>query len=238
MPNISLTLIIAAFLTSTLSGTIGMGGGIILMAVMAPSFPPQILIPLHGAIQLVSNGARTFMAFGNVQWSLVRPYVVGALLGAAAGSMLVVQIPERQYKIVLGLFVLAITFIPMPQATPKLPGKWFLVGMVSTFLGLFVGATGPLIAPFYLSEKLDRRQLVATKAAGQTVLHVLKVLVFMGLGFSLAQYAGLIGVLGLTVIFGNRLGMYLLSRVSERFFIIIFKIAIAVLSFRLLYQAI
>lgn len=55
-------LIVVAFLTSALSGVVGMGGGMLLLSVMAACFPPAVLIPLHGAVQFVSNGVR--MAIG------------------------------------------------------------------------------------------------------------------------------------------------------------------------------
>ena len=53
-------LIIAALLTSTLSAMIGMGGGIILLGLMAMLIPHgYIVIALHGMIQLIGNGTRT-----------------------------------------------------------------------------------------------------------------------------------------------------------------------------------
>ena len=49
-------LIIASFITSSISAVIGMGGGIILLGIMA-IFIPQgyLVIAFHGIIQLFSN---------------------------------------------------------------------------------------------------------------------------------------------------------------------------------------
>ena len=52
-------LIIAAFITSSISAVLGMGGGIILLAIMAIIIPNgYMVIALHGIIQLISNSTR------------------------------------------------------------------------------------------------------------------------------------------------------------------------------------
>ena len=55
-------LIIAAFITSAISAVIGMGGGIILLGIMAIMIPEgYMVIALHGIIQLFSNTTRTYL---------------------------------------------------------------------------------------------------------------------------------------------------------------------------------
>ena len=49
----------AALATSMLSAIVGMAGGIILLSVMLLFLDPLVAIPLHGVIQLISNGSRT-----------------------------------------------------------------------------------------------------------------------------------------------------------------------------------
>ena len=55
-------LTIGALITSSISAVIGMGGGIILLAIMAIIIPEgYMVIALHGVIQMFSNGTRTFI---------------------------------------------------------------------------------------------------------------------------------------------------------------------------------
>ena len=55
-------LFISALITSAISAVIGMGGGIILLGIMAIIIPQGFLvIALHGIIQLVSNSTRTYV---------------------------------------------------------------------------------------------------------------------------------------------------------------------------------
>ena len=55
-------LILSAFITSSISAILGMGGGIILLGIMAIIIPEgYMVIALHGIIQLFSNTTRTFV---------------------------------------------------------------------------------------------------------------------------------------------------------------------------------
>lgn len=77
--------------------------------------------------------------------------------------------------------------MPKLKLKTKIPGKFFILGILGSFISLVMGATGPLIAPFFLQEKLDRLQIVATKAACQLVGHGFKLVTFIWMGFSYAQ---------------------------------------------------
>jgi uncharacterized membrane protein YfcA len=229
-------LIPTAFVTAVVSGTIGMGGGIVLLAVMAQYFPPAVLIPLHGVIQLASNSSRVLYGFKHIERRVMARYAAGAAVGAALGSRVVVHLPESWYKLMLGLFLLAVTLLPSPKKARDFRFKWPVVGAGATFLSLIAGATGPLIAPFFLSETLDRRELVATKASCQIFTHLLKVSVFVAIGFALGPYLPLLGAMVAAVFAGNYLGnKVILHRVPERQFRLAFKALLLALSARMVW---
>ena len=75
-------LIATSTMTSLITATFGIGGGVLLIAVMAGSLPVSALIPVHGLVQLGSNGNRALMTFRYVDWSMVKFFSFGALLGA------------------------------------------------------------------------------------------------------------------------------------------------------------
>ena len=65
-------LILAALITSSISVT-GMGGGIILLGIMAILIPEgYMVIALHGIIQMVSNGTRTFVFRNHIKKTYIR----------------------------------------------------------------------------------------------------------------------------------------------------------------------
>lgn len=229
----TIILVAAAFLTATLSGFLGMGGGILLLTVMAAYFPPAVLIPFHGAVQLVSNSVRATLSWRDISWRILLPMVAGSVVGAVAGSRIVVTLPEAGYQAVMGLFILVMTWMPPLKSVPRIRGKFFWLGGISTGLSLVVGATGPLLAPFFLREGLSKESIVATKAGGQATTHFLKVSVFSFLGFEFAAYWPLFVAMVVAVTLGTALGKALLGRLSERLFVALFKVLITVLAGRM-----
>ena len=72
-------LIIAALITSSISAVIGMGGGIILLAIMTLIIPEgYIVIAIHGAVQLISNVTRSFIFRQYIRREIIRQYIKGA----------------------------------------------------------------------------------------------------------------------------------------------------------------
>lgn len=215
----------------------GMGGGILLLAIMANYIPPKELIPIHGLIQLVSNSSRTILNFVAVDWKITGLFLLGAIVGALSGKGLVVEIPEREFRLILAAFIFFMTWAPRPKSLPKFRGKFLLLGAAATFLSLFVGATGPFIAPFYLHENLEKRALVATKAAGQICVHLMKILVFLSIGFSVGEFLPLVSAMVVAVFFGNWVGRYCMELFSEKQFRLIFRVLVTALAARMVWQA-
>jgi uncharacterized membrane protein YfcA len=61
-----LLLITAALVASAVSGTLGMGGGVLLLAVFATVLDPIAVVPIHGIVQLASNFTRSLALMKNV----------------------------------------------------------------------------------------------------------------------------------------------------------------------------
>ena len=70
-----------AFFTSTLTAVIGMGGGILLISAMPGLLPAAAIIPVHGAVQLASNGSRVLLGIRHIEWRIFWPFSIGAVLG-------------------------------------------------------------------------------------------------------------------------------------------------------------
>ena len=228
-------LIAAAFFSSIVSGMIGMAGGMLLLVIMSTFFTPATLIPLHGAVQLASNGSRSFYLRQHLNWSIIGIFAIGTFLGAAAGSQMIVDIPEPQYRMALGVFILLLTWMPKFNVEKKIKGKFFWLGSATGFISLFAGATGPFLAPFFLRENLNKEQLVGTKAACQILTHTAKMIVFAAIGFSFGPYWQLLLGMIIAVFAGNYIGKMLLGKLKQDQFVWIFKFVISALAIRLLW---
>ena len=57
---------------------LGLAGGMTLLGVMLLFYDPLVAIPLHGAIQLVSNGSRAWIQREHVERGIVRLVLAAA----------------------------------------------------------------------------------------------------------------------------------------------------------------
>ena len=228
---------LATFVTSALTGIVGMGGGLLLLLVMSAYLPFAVLIPVHGINQLVTHFSRATISLLEIDYRLAARFAVGAILGAAVGTKFVPSISEEVFKLALGAFVLACLIQPKLKLKINLGTlyKWPIVGALTSFCGMFVGATGVLIAPFFLNEKLNKEQLVATKAACQVFIHSSKVVAFFVLGFALGPYLVLIILMCLMSAIGSIFAKHTLKKIPEKQFYILFQVIIIILAIRLVF---
>jgi len=228
-----------ALATSMLSAVVGMAGGIVLLSVMLLFLPPLVAIPLHGVIQLVSNGSRTVVQRRHVSWSVLGWYGAPLLPMGFAGLAIAQRIPPEGLRLAIGVFVLVATWWPgllllgshPERAEPR--RRFLLLGAVVGVLNVTIGAVGPLIAPFFLNLGLSRHALVGTKAASQALGHLAKIAIFGAAGFAFAPYATPLLLLSATTVAGTWLGSLVLDRVSEVWFTRLYKGVLTLIAVRL-----
>jgi len=225
--------------TAALSAIVGMAGGITLLAVMLLFLDPLTAIPIHGAIQLISNSSRTFVHRRHFRRDVAFAYAIPLLPAAFAGLWLAQALPPDATKATIGLFVLAATWRPRwllfgMQPQHVTPGRrFFLLGSVAGFLNVTIGATGPLIAPFFPDMGFDRFALIGTKAACQTLGHLSKIVVFGVAGFAFLDWGPLLAAMGAGVVAGTWLGTLLLARTDERVFQMLYRGVLTIIAIRL-----
>ena len=98
-------------LSSIVSGIMGMAGGMLLLAVMLLRLEPSAAIPVHGIVQMVSNGSRAFFLRKHVNWPAVWRFAWPLLPGGALGIWLLAYVPANGSRIAIGAFVLASTWL-------------------------------------------------------------------------------------------------------------------------------
>lgn len=241
-------LALAALATSIISGIIGMGGGILLLATMLSFLSHAETIPAHGAVQLVSNGTRLLVFLRHIDVKTVVRFAAGALPGSIVGGLLLVWLrkdhidsTEPYFKIAIGLYVLITTFRPIAkrpaynESAPPRISRFTLLGGLAGMLGLTIGAIGPLIAPAFLRGGFVKERMIATKAVCQMIIHLLKVPIFLASGLvDYAKLGQLIVVMSLMVIPGTLIGKKILTRVDERTFVRLFKLAMLLAGLKVL----
>ncbi len=239
-PSTLAILTVAAFATSILSAVIGMAGGIVLLSVMLLFLDPLEAIPLHGAVQLVSNGSRSWIQRAHVERGIVWRYALPLLPMGFLGLLLAQSLSPPVARALIGAFVLMATWAPgllLVGAHPERSDRnqrFFALVTVVGFVNITVGATGPLIAPFFLTMGLTRHAIIGTKAACQTLGHLAKLLVFGVAGFAFLSFAAPLAALCAAVVAGTWSGSKILGHVSELWFTRLYKTVLTLIALRLL----
>jgi len=233
----SFFLVVAAFLSSSLTAVLGLGGGMLLISIMSVFLPPAAIVPVHGVVQFASNASRGAFSPKDIRRDILWPFLAGCLIGALAGSRLLLKMPTELLPLPLGVFILVMTWMPQIKRKLWFPGRFLSLGFVQAFLTLFVGATGPLNMPFLLRSGLNRDQIVVTGAAFMTIVHLVKIITFGLLGFAFGPYLLLMLLMVLAVISGSYAGTRLRHKVPEQLFLLAFKLLITLLAVRMIIRA-
>jgi uncharacterized membrane protein YfcA len=232
---------IAAAATAVLSALAGLGGGIILLAVLAQFFAPVVAIPIHGGIQLVANGSRAYLLRGEIAWKAVLWSSLLLFPASLLGVLVATSVPEDATRAALGIFALVITWRPsllMWRGNNQMPEQTLIgVGAASGFINTTVGASGPVTSPFFRAVTASHAAFVATAAASQVIAHISKVGAFLIDGFPIEDHLLTIGVGAAAVTVGSWIGTRLLGRVEERYLGWIFRAVLTALAVRLIVTA-
>lgn len=234
--NASLALIALSAATSFLTAAAGIGGGIILIAVMAVLVPAPVLIPLHGAVQIGSNVGRVAILLNHVNRTVLLPFILGTILGAVIGGLTVIQLPPGVLKTGLACFILWTVWGKAVGTTGRIAAVG--TGVISSFLSMFFGATGTFVSAMVKTLKLGRLEHVATHSACMVAQHIIKVIVFGLLGFAFAPYLGLIAAMIASGFIGTLIGKHFLTRMNDKVFHRILSLLLTVLALRLLVEGI
>jgi uncharacterized membrane protein YfcA len=225
-------LAVFAFATATVSGVLGMAGGVTLLGLMTLVLPARDVVAVHGVVQLASNGSRALLFLRRVSWRLFLAYTPGLVVGITIATLALKRVEIPYFSTVIGVFLLA--FLWWRRTNPTLRALplavYPLLGLVVGVVTLVFGATGPLIAPFFFRDDLEKEDVIATKAACQMVGHLLKVPAFLSLGFDYAAYAVPLVVLVVVSALGTYAGKHVLENMDRKLFDTIFQAVLVVLA--------
>lgn len=172
-------LMTAVFVTSVLSGILGMAGGMILMGLLVWLLPVQQAMILHSIAQFFANGSRAFIHRRHI-YRPVLPYYLAGLFGTFLFFAAVSFVPDKAVVyLLLGLGPFMAYLLPKNLKLDfTKPAQAFFCGLSVTGFQLTGGVAGPLLDMFFQTRKLTRHETIATKAFTQSISHVMKFVYF------------------------------------------------------------
>jgi uncharacterized membrane protein YfcA len=214
---VGIALLVAVYATSTLSGIFGMAGGLILLGILLLILPVGTAIAVQGAIQIVSNGSRAFLSRRFIDWRVLAIICTGLF---AAGVLLFTlrYIPDlATVYIVVGILPILV-WIPAHWLAldAQKPLHAFICGFVAGGLNLAVGVSGPTVDIFFIRTPMDRRKIIATKAATQVISHAAKIVFYWDAAMVLSPGEwGAVAISAPLAIAGASTGYWVLQRMSD-----------------------
>lgn len=236
-PAVAGVLLATSFVAALMTAAVGIGGGVVLLAAMASTMPAPAIVPVHGAVLAGTSLGRAVLFRLRIDWSIVVPYTVGVLVGAGVGGAIAVELPRDTLRLLLGAFILYAIWLPPPQLSSAGWRTDTAGGAITTFLSMFVGATGPFVAATLAARQLPRQGHVATFSACLTLMHGLKVVAFAVLGYAFVPWLPMIAAMIVAAHLGTLVGAKVLDRLPEQRFRTALKYLLTLLALNLMLTA-
>ena len=183
-----------------LAGTLGLGGGVVIVPALLMIFPLMDFPAAITAQQAVATSLATIIVtsisavhthhrLGAIRWPVAWPMAAGILLGAFAGAFLASALPSATLARLFGVFAMVVA-VQMalssrrppatgPERLPAPPWLALAGGLIGTLSAIFGIGGGSMSVPFLSACRLKMQQAVAISA-------------FCGLPIALGGVAGFI----------------------------------------------
>lgn len=225
---------VITFLTSTVAGVVGIGGGMMLIAILPSFLPLNALIPVHGLTQMSSNFSRAVFGYKDVQYAVIPKFLLGSIVGIAIFAAIINFISLEYVPLFIGAYILLSLWSVKFNDKIKKFENYYVIGFFQTGLSIVVGATGPLTMTLLLKDYGDKDKVVATGAALMSITHILKVFVFMYFGFVFFDYIGIIVAMIIGAVVGSWAGTKLRDKIDGKKFTMILKVLLSALAIKII----
>jgi uncharacterized membrane protein YfcA len=220
----TLFLFFCAFIAFLLSAVCGGGASFILIPILGIVIP-GVQIPAALSLGTTSSSlSRIVILWKNIRWDLVKWFMPPAIFTVWLGARLLSYVNPILLELILGLFLLSnIPYIFKKEPDHKTHQhknhlSVVLIGLATGFVSGLTGAVGLIFNRFYLTYGLTKQEIVATRAANEVILHIIKLGLYASFGLLTTKafaYGSLIAIAGIISSFGIK---YLLPLISEKIF--------------------
>ena len=233
--NIIITVL--SFFTALMTSVAGAGGGTVLLAAMLQFMNPAEAIPVHGAIQLTSNLTRTWLLRKFVNWEIIFKFSLLLPFGIFLGLKIFQNIDSDNIKILIGFFILLALGLQNLRIIKNIKisaNIYLLIGFFTGILNILVGVIAPLLAVIVKQSISEKKSIVGTLGYFGLIGNLIKIIGFSFIGFSFLEYIDILLMVIPATLIGSRIGQFLLNKISNRIFTIMFQIILIGLAIRLL----
>lgn len=222
---IYLNIFLVAFIAFMLSMICGGGAGLLLIPVLGYALPAAQVPAALSVGTSVSSVTRLYLFFRQINWNIVKHFLPSALVGVLMGAWLLSYLAPVYIELCMALFLvsnLPYVFKKQAASSPEksLHSNRFMkfVGFLAGFISALTGAVGVLFNGVYLRYGLSKEEIVATRAANEIYLHIVKLCLYTSFGLLTLQalYIGLL--VAVAAVAATYLMKYVLPKISISIF--------------------
>ena len=148
-------------------------------------------------------------------WSLIPWVAIGMAGGAAA-----LALPEPTLRRIVGVIILmmvGLSVLRTRRAAPAGENAW-VYGIPAGFATTVANAAGPVMNLYLLAQRLAKEEFIATAAWFFFVVNVSKIPIYTAYGLFTRESLTFNLVMAPMVVMGSVAGVWLVRRISQRFF--------------------
>lgn len=215
-----LFLFAAATISFTFSVLAGGGGALFLVPIANITLGTAATAPVINLGTFIARPMRLLLFWNHVDWQVVGAYAPAAAISASLSAYFFTKVDVLWLQIGIGIFLISTIFQKRLLKIGISSALWMFypLGVIVAAIGTIVGATGPVVNPFYMNYALTKEQIIATKTANSFLVGIAQISAYGAFGL-LNQKLFFYGLcIGAGAMVGNSSGKWWLGKISEQTF--------------------
>ena len=215
-------LFLGAVLAFWISAICGGGASLVLIPILNLLLPTSV-VPFSLTIGTFTSSASRVVIFKKfVSWKIFFWFVPFSIPAVLLGAYLIKFVNPIYLELIVGIILIAnipqLFLTRKKQEKEEQPYPKFVLAFVGFFAGFVSGVTGAiglLFNRFYLKYGLSKEEILATRAANEICLHLIKLIIYIMLGLYSTTAIWLGIAIAVATIISSYTVKYILPYLSE-----------------------